>query len=62
LLSALFTAAALGTHYVNSLVGEVAIFIGLALLVALVLGRLGYLVSMWRSPRMAFLRKRMAGE
>ena len=62
LLSALFAAAALGTHYVDSVVAEAAIFAGLAVLVALVLGRLGYLVSMWRSPRLAGVRKRVAGE
>jgi UDP-GlcNAc:undecaprenyl-phosphate GlcNAc-1-phosphate transferase len=62
LLSALFAAAALGTHYAHSLAAELAIFAGLALVVALVLGRLGYLVSMWNSRRLSGVRKRIAGE
>lgn len=62
LLSALFAAAALATHYVNSMEAEIAIFAGLALLMALVLGRLGYLVSMWNSRRLTSVRKRMAGQ
>jgi UDP-GlcNAc:undecaprenyl-phosphate GlcNAc-1-phosphate transferase len=61
LLSALFTAAALATHYVGSLAAELAVFAGLILLVTLVLGRLGYLVSMWNSPRLMSLRRRLAG-
>jgi UDP-GlcNAc:undecaprenyl-phosphate GlcNAc-1-phosphate transferase len=62
LLSALFAGAALATHYVNSLVAEVGIFLALAALVALLLGRLGYLVSMWNSPRVLSFRKRVAGQ
>jgi hypothetical protein len=61
LLSALFAAAAIATHYVDSLLAEAAIFAGLALLVALVLGRLGYIVSMWNSPMVAGVRRRLAG-
>ncbi|HXH22587.1 MAG TPA: MraY family glycosyltransferase [Dehalococcoidia bacterium] len=61
-LSALFAAAALGTHYADSLLAEAAIFLALAVLVALVLGKLGYLVSMWRSRRLAGVRRRLAGE
>ncbi len=57
-VSALFALAALGTHYAGSLAAELAIFAGLALLVALILGRLGYLVSMWNSPTLAAVRKR----
>jgi hypothetical protein len=30
-------------------------------MVAFVLGRLGYLLTMWRSSRLAALRKRVAG-
>ncbi len=60
-LSALFTAAALGTHYVDSVAAEAGIFAGLAVVVALILGRLGYLVSMWNSPRLAGVRRRVAG-
>jgi UDP-GlcNAc:undecaprenyl-phosphate GlcNAc-1-phosphate transferase len=61
LLSALFAAAAIATHYADSLLAEAAIFAGLALLVALVLGRLGYIVSMWNSPMVAGVRRRLAG-
>jgi UDP-GlcNAc:undecaprenyl-phosphate GlcNAc-1-phosphate transferase len=59
-LSALFAAAALGTHFVDSLLGEALIFLALLLLVGLVLGRLGYLVSMWNSQGLASLRRRLA--
>ncbi len=61
-LSALFTAAALATHYVASVAVEGAIFAALLVLVALILGRLGYLVSMWNSPGLSFLRRRLARE
>jgi UDP-GlcNAc:undecaprenyl-phosphate GlcNAc-1-phosphate transferase len=59
-LSALFAGAALATHYFDSLLAEAAVFLGLFFVIALVLGRLGYLVSMWNSPGMSSLRRRLA--
>ncbi len=57
-LSALFTAAALGTHFVDSLPAEAAIFTALVVMIALVLGKLGYLVSLWNSHRVRSVRAR----
>jgi UDP-GlcNAc:undecaprenyl-phosphate/decaprenyl-phosphate GlcNAc-1-phosphate transferase len=59
-LSGLFALAALGTHFVDSLAGELIIFAALIILVTLVLGRLGYLVSMWNSEGLIALRRRWA--
>jgi UDP-GlcNAc:undecaprenyl-phosphate GlcNAc-1-phosphate transferase len=61
-LSASFAAAALATHYISSLVVETGIVIGLAALVAFVLGRLGYLMTLWNSERVSSLRRRLAGQ
>ncbi len=58
-LSGLFTAAALATHFIDSLVAEIIVFAALLFLVALVLGRLGYLVSMWNSSRLRSVRQRL---
>jgi UDP-GlcNAc:undecaprenyl-phosphate/decaprenyl-phosphate GlcNAc-1-phosphate transferase len=58
-LSAAFAGAALLTHYVASLVVEALVFIGLAGLIALVLGRLGYVVTLWNSDRVLSLRRRL---
>jgi len=58
-LSGLFALAALGTHFVDSLAGEVVIFAALIVLVALVLGRLGYFVTMWNSEGLLALRRRL---
>ncbi len=59
-LSALFAGAALATHYIGSLAAEALIFAGLALVVAIVLGRLGYLVSLWNSRRVLSWRQKLA--
>jgi UDP-GlcNAc:undecaprenyl-phosphate/decaprenyl-phosphate GlcNAc-1-phosphate transferase len=61
LLSGLFAAAALATHYLHSFVAEAAVFGGLAVLVAFVLARLGYIVSMWNSSGLTWLRARING-
>jgi UDP-GlcNAc:undecaprenyl-phosphate GlcNAc-1-phosphate transferase len=58
-LSAAFAGAALLTHYVSELVIEVLVFIGLAGLIALVLGRLGYVVTLWNSERVLSIRRRL---
>ncbi len=57
-LSALFALAALGTHFVDSLVAEALIFAGLIALIGLTLGKLGYLVSLWNSHRVRSMRAR----
>ncbi len=58
-LSAAFGVAALGAHYIDSLAAEVAIVIGVFALVGLVLGKLGYLMTMWNSERVTSLRRRL---
>jgi UDP-GlcNAc:undecaprenyl-phosphate GlcNAc-1-phosphate transferase len=59
-LSAAFAVAALLTHYVHALVVEAAVFFGLLALVAFVLGRLGYILTLWNSQRVVSLRRRIA--
>ena len=59
-LSLSFAGAALLTHYVESLVIELLVFFGLALMIVLVLGRLGYTVTLWNSDRLTSLRRRLA--
>jgi UDP-GlcNAc:undecaprenyl-phosphate GlcNAc-1-phosphate transferase len=58
LLSAAFAAAALLTHYVDALEVELAVLFGLVALIAFVLGRLGYLLTLWNSERVLSLRGR----
>jgi UDP-GlcNAc:undecaprenyl-phosphate GlcNAc-1-phosphate transferase len=60
LISGAFAAAALATHYVHSLLVEALIFFGLVALIALILGRLGYVVTLWNSARVVSLRRRSA--
>lgn len=60
-LSALFAAAALATHYLHSFVLEALIFAGLVATVAVVLAKLGYIVSMWNSKGLSWLRGRVQG-
>ena len=59
-LSGAFGAAALGAHYVESLAAEVAIVLGVFAVIALVLARLGYLVTLWNSDRMTSWRRRLS--
>jgi UDP-GlcNAc:undecaprenyl-phosphate GlcNAc-1-phosphate transferase len=59
-LSALFALAALGTHFVGSVLQEGLILLALLVLVALVLSKLGYILSMWNSSRLISLRRRLA--
>jgi UDP-GlcNAc:undecaprenyl-phosphate GlcNAc-1-phosphate transferase len=61
LLSAAFAAAALATHFLESLLLEGAVFLALLVLIAVLLDRLGYLVSMWNSPLLLSLRRRLEG-
>ena len=61
-LSGLFAAAALATHYFDSLLLEAGVFLTLVVVVGLVLGRLGYLVSLWNSPRVLSVRQRLPRE
>jgi UDP-GlcNAc:undecaprenyl-phosphate GlcNAc-1-phosphate transferase len=58
-LSAAFAAAALGAHYIDSLVAEVMIVAGVFALIALVLTRLGYVMTLWNSERIVSLRRRV---
>jgi UDP-GlcNAc:undecaprenyl-phosphate GlcNAc-1-phosphate transferase len=58
LLSAALATAALGAHYVDSLAAELAIVLGVLILVALVVARLGYVATLWDSERIVSLRRR----
>jgi UDP-GlcNAc:undecaprenyl-phosphate/decaprenyl-phosphate GlcNAc-1-phosphate transferase len=58
LLSALFAGAALATHYLHSFILEALIFLAVAATVAFVLIRLGYLVSLWNSKSLLWVRMR----
>lgn len=60
-ISAAFAGAALATHLLHSLLLEGLVVVALALLIVLVLGRLGYFVSMWNSRGLEALRKRLGG-
>jgi UDP-GlcNAc:undecaprenyl-phosphate GlcNAc-1-phosphate transferase len=58
-LAASFAAAALATHYVHALLLEISIFAAVIGVVALVLAKLGYVMTMWNSQRVASLRRKM---
>lgn len=60
-LSGLFAGAALATHYLHSFVLELLIFVGLVAVVAVVLLKLGYIVSMWNSKSVSWIRGRVQG-
>jgi UDP-GlcNAc:undecaprenyl-phosphate GlcNAc-1-phosphate transferase len=60
-LSAAFAGAALLTHYVHAFVLEAGVLLGLAALIAIVLGRLGYVVTLWNSATFLSLRGRWTG-
>ena len=54
----LFAGGALLLHYVDQFAVEAAVFVGMSLLVALILTKLGYAVSLWNSQAGLWLRRR----
>lgn len=58
-ISVLFASGALLMHYVDVVALEAAVLAGTALLVALVLTRLGYFLSLWNSASIVWLRRRL---
>lgn len=61
LLSASFAAAALATHYLDSVALEAAVFFGVVAVVGGVILRLGYSGTIWNSDRVVSLRQRNHG-
>lgn len=57
-LSASFAAAALATHYLETLVVEAGIFVAVVGLISAVVWRLGYTGTIWNSERVVSLRRR----
>ncbi len=58
-VSALFAGGAILLHYVDVLPLELAVLAGTALLVAVILTRLGYVLSLWNSAGLVWLRRRL---
>lgn len=58
-LSALFGGAALLLHYIDWFVSEALILLGFIAVVTLVLSRLGYVVTLWNSHSVVWLRRRL---
>ena len=58
-VSAMFAAGALGLHYVHFFVFEVAVLLSTLILVAVILTRLGYVLSLWNSTGVVWLRRRL---
>ena len=59
-ISVLFSGAAIILHYARHVAAEAVVFVALVALVAVILARLGYLVSLWNSYSLAWLRRRLA--
>lgn len=58
-VSALFATGAILLHYVHVFVLEAAVLGGTLLLVAVILTKLGYAISLWNSASMVWLRRRL---
>ncbi len=56
-VSALFAGGALLLHYIDWFVSEALVLGAVTAIVALILGRLGYLVTMWNSHSIVWLRR-----
>ena len=58
-VSVLFAGGAMLLHYVHVFVLELAVLIGTMLLVAIMLTKLGYVLSLWNSASLVWLRQRL---
>jgi UDP-GlcNAc:undecaprenyl-phosphate GlcNAc-1-phosphate transferase len=60
-LAAIFSGGAILLHYIDSLAVEGAVFVTLVVTVATTLLRLGYIVTIWNSASIVWLRQRITG-
>jgi UDP-GlcNAc:undecaprenyl-phosphate GlcNAc-1-phosphate transferase len=60
-VSALFAGGAILLHHVRVFPLEMAVLISTLLLIALILTRLGYVISLWNSASIVWLRRRLRG-
>lgn len=58
-VSALFSGGALLLHYVHVFALEAAVLIGTVVVVAVILTRLGYVLTLWNSASLVWLRRRL---
>jgi len=58
-LAAIFSGGAILLHYLDSNVLEAAVFVAMIATVALILHRLGYIVTLWNSHSIVWLRQRV---
>jgi UDP-GlcNAc:undecaprenyl-phosphate GlcNAc-1-phosphate transferase len=58
-ISVLFSGGAILLHYLDILPLEAAVAVGTALMVAVILTRLGYVLSLWNSASLIWLRRRI---
>ncbi len=58
-ISALFSGAALLLHYIDWFVSEALVLLGFIVAVTLILSRLGYVVTLWNSHGVVWLRRRL---
>ena len=58
-VSALFAGGAILLHFVDVIALEVAVLLGTILLIAVILTRLGYILSLWNSASIIWLRRRL---
>lgn len=58
-VSGLFAAGAILLHFTHTFVLEAAVFVGTGLLVAVILTKLGYILSLWNSASILWLRRRI---
>jgi UDP-GlcNAc:undecaprenyl-phosphate GlcNAc-1-phosphate transferase len=58
-VAALFAAGAISLHYVHVFPLEVAVLVGTLLLVMVILTRLGYVLTLWNSASIVWLRRRL---
>lgn len=57
-ISVFFSGGAILLHYVHVFVFEMAVLVGTALVVAVILTKLGYILSLWNSASVVWLRRR----
>jgi UDP-GlcNAc:undecaprenyl-phosphate GlcNAc-1-phosphate transferase len=55
----MFSAGALALHYVHNFVMEITVLLATLLLIAAILTRLGYVLSLWNSASVLWLRRRL---
>jgi UDP-GlcNAc:undecaprenyl-phosphate GlcNAc-1-phosphate transferase len=58
-VGALFAGGAILLHYVHVFALEVAVFAGTAVLILFILTKLGYVLTLWNSPTVVWLRRRL---